>query len=172
MRAAKSSKQYAGLLLKKGMMAKADDLTIEEVVNKLSDGYFSHGYPIDREEAKANLGLAIEFVDGALWERIWDLYFSYFHEMFLRRDAEVPFYNFIETAETIKNLLDHMGIDVDEAIRGIEKKVDQESMHQVATDIVNTQESDIPETVDVSQEIFTEARTEEITKDDEESCSE
>jgi len=74
-KALKASKQYAESLLSKYML-KNDEEKIKMVTQKLTNGYFSHGYPIGRKEAR-EMGLAVTEVDGELWEVIWELYLMY-----------------------------------------------------------------------------------------------
>jgi hypothetical protein len=75
-KAIKASKQYAQQLLA-SYMFKDHPERIPEVTKALVEGYFSHGYPIGRREAKEELGLNIIEADGDLWKVIWELYSSY-----------------------------------------------------------------------------------------------
>lgn len=71
----KASWQYAETLLSRFMLK--DDLErVQSVTKALTEGYFSHGYPIGRREAK-ELGLKVTEADGELWEIIWELYLGY-----------------------------------------------------------------------------------------------
>lgn len=82
-KALKASRQYAEALLSRYMLH--DKIEQVPVVTKaLTEGYFSHGYPIGRHEAK-ELGLKVTEADGELWEVIWELYLGY-EELFQNED--------------------------------------------------------------------------------------
>ncbi len=71
----KASRQYAETLLSHYMLK--DSLAqIPMVTHALTEGYFSHGYPIGRREAK-ELGLKVTEAQGELWDVIWNLYLGY-----------------------------------------------------------------------------------------------
>jgi len=71
----KASRQYAEALLSRYMLK--DELDrVQNVSKALTEGYFSHGYPIGRREAK-ELGLKVTEAHGELWDVIWDLYLGY-----------------------------------------------------------------------------------------------
>lgn len=74
-KALKASKQYAESLLSKYML-KNDKEKIKAVTHNLTNGYFSHGYPIGRKEAK-EMGLCVTEASGELWDVIWELYLLY-----------------------------------------------------------------------------------------------
>jgi len=74
-KALKASRQYAGSLLSKYML-KNNREKIEAVTHNLTNGYFSHGYPIGRQEAR-EMGLQVTDASGELWEVIWELYLEY-----------------------------------------------------------------------------------------------
>lgn len=74
-KALKASKQYAESLLSKFML-RNDKARIREVTEALTNSYYSHGYPICRQEAK-DLGLTITEASGELWDVIWKLYLVY-----------------------------------------------------------------------------------------------
>lgn len=71
----KASRQYAETLLSRYML-KDDPERIQSVARALTEGYFSHGYPIGRREAK-DLGLKVTEAHGELWDVIWNLYLGY-----------------------------------------------------------------------------------------------
>ncbi|MGI5901010.1 MAG: SDH family Clp fold serine proteinase [Desulfitobacteriia bacterium] len=71
----KASKQYAESLLSKYMLKDKKE-KIGAVTHSLTNGYFSHGYPIGRQEAK-EMGLSVTEASGELWEIIWELYLLY-----------------------------------------------------------------------------------------------
>jgi len=83
-KALKASKQYAESLLSKYML-KTDKDKIKAVTHNLTNGYFSHGYPIGRQEAK-EMGLHVTEASGELWETIWELYLVY-QSMFSGEDC-------------------------------------------------------------------------------------
>lgn len=74
-KALKASRQYAESLLSKYML-KNDKEKVRSVTQNLTTGYFSHGYPIGRQEAK-EMGLCVTEASGELWEVIWELYLMY-----------------------------------------------------------------------------------------------
>jgi len=71
----KASRQYAETLLLNNML-KGDPERVLNVTHALTEGYFSHGYPIGRREAK-QLGLKVTEAHGELWDVIWNLYLGY-----------------------------------------------------------------------------------------------
>jgi len=79
----KASRQYAENLLSRYML-KNDPEQVQKVTNALTEGYFSHGYPIGRREAKT-LGLRVAEAHGELWDVIWKLYLSY-EELFKEKE--------------------------------------------------------------------------------------
>lgn len=74
-KALKASRQYAEALLSRYMLRDNPEL-VPVVTRVLTEGYFSHGYPIGRQEAK-QLGLRVFEADGELWDVIWELYLGY-----------------------------------------------------------------------------------------------
>lgn len=80
-KALKASHQYAEALLSRYMLKETPE-RVPNVTRALTEGYFSHGYPIGRREAK-ELGLKVTEADGELWDLIWSLYLGYeelFHQ--------------------------------------------------------------------------------------------
>lgn len=71
----KASRQYAETLLSNYMLKDSPELVLN-VAQALTEGYFSHGYPIGRREAK-ELGLKVTEAHGELWDVIWKLYLGY-----------------------------------------------------------------------------------------------
>ena len=82
---AKASRQYAETLLANYML-KDHPERVQKVTHALTEGYFSHGYPIGRGEAK-ELGLTVTEAQGELWDVIWQLYLGY-EELFRVKDEE------------------------------------------------------------------------------------
>ncbi|MDR3543650.1 MAG: peptidase [Desulfosporosinus sp.] len=81
----KASQQYAETLLSNYMLK--DDLgRVANVTQALTEGYYSHGYPIGRREAK-ELGLKVTDAHGELWDVIWKLYLGY-EELFKEEEEE------------------------------------------------------------------------------------
>lgn len=72
----KASYQYAEALLEKNMF-KDNKEKAKSVTRIMTEKYFSHGYCINRHEAKNELGLNVVQADGSLWEIIWALYLAY-----------------------------------------------------------------------------------------------
>jgi hypothetical protein len=79
----KASQQYAEMLLSRYML-KNDLERVPDVTRALTEGYFSHGYPIGRREAK-DLGLKVTEAHGELWDVIWQLYLGY-EELFKEKE--------------------------------------------------------------------------------------
>lgn len=71
----KASRQYAETLLSRYMLKNSPE-KVSIVTQALTEGYFSHGYPIGRREAK-ELGIKVTEADGELWDIIWNLYLGY-----------------------------------------------------------------------------------------------
>jgi hypothetical protein len=86
-RALKSSEQFAEALLSKYML-KADLSKAKAVAEKLSTGYWSHGYPIDSREAHDTLGLNAINADENLWQIMWQLHKLY--DAFIREAVPAP----------------------------------------------------------------------------------
>ena len=84
----KASKQYAETLLLRYML-KNDPERVPTVTQALTEGYFSHGYPIGRREAK-DLGLIVTEAHGELWDVIWKLYLGY-EELFREKEEEASY---------------------------------------------------------------------------------
>ncbi|MHB8075180.1 SDH family Clp fold serine proteinase [Desulfosporosinus fructosivorans] len=81
----KASQQYAETLLTRYMLK--DDLgRVPNVTRTLTEGYFSHGYPIGWREAK-DLGLKVTEAHGELWDVIWKLYLGY-EDLFKEKEKE------------------------------------------------------------------------------------
>jgi hypothetical protein len=75
-----ASRQYAELLLNEYMFKEKDDASQspEAVVDKLLNGYFSHGYPITKHEAKS-LGLKVVDESPDLSDTLLELFLEYDH---------------------------------------------------------------------------------------------
>ncbi len=71
----KASRQYAEALLSRYMLRESPE-RVPVVTQALTEGYFSHGYPIGRREAK-ELGLNVQEADEEMWDVIWQLYLGY-----------------------------------------------------------------------------------------------
>ena len=83
-RALKSSAQFAEALLSQYML-KGKPAKAHEVAEKLSTGYFSHGYPIDSAEARTALELNVVDAPVDLWQIMWQLHKLY--EALIRESA-------------------------------------------------------------------------------------
>jgi hypothetical protein len=81
----KASRQYAEILLSRYML-KDNPEHVPIVTQALIEGYFSHGYPIGRREAK-ELGLIVTEAHEELWDVIWKLYLGY-EELFKEKETE------------------------------------------------------------------------------------
>ena len=75
-----ASRQYAELLLNEYMFKEreADAQSMESLVDKLINGYYSHGYPIRKHEAKT-LGLNVVEESSALSDVLLELFLEYDH---------------------------------------------------------------------------------------------
>lgn len=82
----KASRQYAETLLSNYML-KDNAERVQNVTQALTEGYFSHGYPIGRREAK-ELGLKVTEANGELWDIIWKLYLGYEELFKIKEDEE------------------------------------------------------------------------------------
>ena len=92
----KASRQYAERLLSRYML-KDDPERVLKVTWALTEGYFSHGYPIGRREAK-DLGLKVTEAQGELWDVIWNLYLAY-EELFNEKEEQVEAVESYKTSE-------------------------------------------------------------------------
>jgi len=81
----KASRQYAETLLSRYMLKNAPE-QVSNVTHALTEGYFSHGYPIGRREAK-ELGIKVIEAQGELWDIIWNLYLGY-EKLFKEKENE------------------------------------------------------------------------------------
>ena len=81
----KASRQYAETLLTRYML-KNDVARVPIVTQALTEGYFSHGYPIGRYEAR-ELGLIVTEAQDELWDVIWNLYLGY-EDLFKAKEKE------------------------------------------------------------------------------------
>lgn len=75
-KAIRASEQYAQHLLRQYMF-KDDPEKASEVTRTMIDGYFSHGYSINRDEAETKLGLKIVRPSEDMWDLIWSLFLDY-----------------------------------------------------------------------------------------------
>lgn|GEM_PF-4264380 len=75
-----ASQQYAELLLNEYMFKEqdTDPHFVKTLVDKLINGYFSHGYPIMQNEAK-NLGLNVMEESPELSDTLFELFLEYDH---------------------------------------------------------------------------------------------
>lgn len=81
----KATRQYAESLLSSYMLKEHPE-RVQTVAQILTDGFFSHDYPIGRLEAQ-ELGLRVTKAEGELWEIIWNLYLGY-EALFREKDKE------------------------------------------------------------------------------------
>jgi hypothetical protein len=70
------------------------DQKVEEIVDKLTSKLYYHGHPINRKEAKEQIGLSnVIEPDDTLEKLIWDLYLDYEAEMLLNESFD-PIFEF------------------------------------------------------------------------------
>ncbi|MFB3889848.1 MAG: hypothetical protein ACE14S_10190 [Candidatus Bathyarchaeia archaeon] len=82
-RSRSQSKQLATKLLALHMDPKNDCHKIDEIVEKLTSRSYYHGHPINRKEAKEDLGLNVIHPPVKVEELMWKLYMEYEKEMLL-----------------------------------------------------------------------------------------
>lgn len=92
-KAIKASYQYAEALLENNMFKDRKEKA-KSATKIMTEKYFSHGYGINRKEAKDELGLEVIYADGDIWNIIWALYLAYDDYMQNQNYVSV-----IETAE-------------------------------------------------------------------------
>jgi len=87
-RSLSQSKMMAQKLLSLHMNRAKDQHSIDEIVDNLTSKLYYHGHPINRKEAKEQVGLKnIEYPELKLEKLIWDLYLEYEKEI----KSEEPF---------------------------------------------------------------------------------
>lgn len=84
------SRMMAKKLLELHMDKNKDGHRIKEIANNLNSKLYFHGHPINRKEAKDDLGLAVERTTPRLEKAMWDLYEAYETEMSLEKPFNVP----------------------------------------------------------------------------------
>src|SRR5205823_10098046 len=106
-RSLSQSRMMAGKLLALHMRKSEDEHKIEEIVDSLTSKLFFHGHPINRKEAKDQIGLS-NVIDppSALEKLMWDLYLQYEAEMKL----EEPFMQALEFITHIPNVSQQGGV--------------------------------------------------------------
>lgn len=117
----KIARQYAEKLLKNGVLKDKPNDFIQDIIDKLTEGYFSHGYVIDRVEAREELGLNVVDLDGDIWDAVWTLYRIYHLE---RTEDDALF---IETEESLRT-----GVNMDdyeEANKHLDELLSEENNH-------------------------------------------
>lgn len=87
-RSLSQSKMMAQKLLSLHMNRAKDQHTIDEIVDNLTSKLYYHGHPINRKEAKEQIGLrTVEYADIKVEKLMWDLYLEYEKEI----KSEEPF---------------------------------------------------------------------------------
>ena len=100
-RSLSQSRMMARKLLALHMSKTADEHAIEEIVDNLTSKLFYHGHPINRKEAKEQVGLkTVVDPPTKVEELMWDLYLEYESEMKL----EEPFNQVFEFLAQIPNV--------------------------------------------------------------------
>jgi len=87
-RSRSQSKQMATKLLQLHMDPKVECHKIEEIVEKLTSKSYYHGHPINRKEAKEELGLNIQPPNQKVENLMWQLYIEYEKEMRLNESFD------------------------------------------------------------------------------------
>lgn len=134
-RSVKMSKQYAQLLLEKGMLHGVEQSVLDKVVSKLSESYYSHGYAIDSQEAKDELLLNVVTHDDNLWDLIWNLFLTYYFEM----ERSKIFSSFIHTRMSLEREINQNADydseeDEEEILEEYESTISHESEEEGSTD--------------------------------------
>jgi hypothetical protein len=81
-RAAAQSRMLGEKLLRQRAANDLSDPELAEIVEELSSRLYFHGHPINRNEARDDLGLrSVESADPALERAMWDLYSAYDTDM-------------------------------------------------------------------------------------------
>jgi hypothetical protein len=87
-RSLSQSKMMAQKLLSLHMNRAKDQHSIDEIVDNLTSKLYYHGHPINRKEAKEQIGLKnVEYPEIKLEELMWNLYIDYEKEI----KSEEPF---------------------------------------------------------------------------------
>ncbi|MGD1146703.1 MAG: hypothetical protein ABR961_01985 [Thermoanaerobaculaceae bacterium] len=76
-RSHRQARMMARKLLETHMSAKDQQHEIDDIIDKLKSKLFYHGHPINRLEAKKDLGLKVVFAPEALEQVMWKLYLEY-----------------------------------------------------------------------------------------------
>lgn len=152
-RAVKVSKQYAKKLLSENMLAEQSEEEINKIVDVFAEGYYSHGFVIDKEEAK-KLCLNVLEPDEELWDVIWKLYIQYMDELSiyneeekkciyehlaLLRDKIDGLYQFLNNIDTTGNRSDYADCPVCETERinlTNEENESEENYNEESNDII------------------------------------
>ena len=72
------SRMIARKILKTHMVEEADDHKIGQIIENMASKLYFHGHPINRQEAKADLGLKVNVdLPTELQAAIWDLYLDF-----------------------------------------------------------------------------------------------
>jgi len=90
-------------------MLNDDEEKARDIVQQLSEGYYSHGYVIDRIEAR-DMGLSVKFIDDNYWDIIWQLYYTYHLEM-VNAVADEEIFRVVETTETLQKEIEDMELE-------------------------------------------------------------
>src|SRR6218665_2470160 len=87
-RSLSQSKMMVRKLLSLHMNRAKDQHAIDEIVDNLTSKLYYHGHPINRKEAKEQIGLEnVEYPENKLEEAMWNLYLEYEKEI----QSEEPF---------------------------------------------------------------------------------
>jgi hypothetical protein len=79
------------------------DQKVEEIVDNLTSKLYYHGHPINRKEAKNQIGLTnVKEPDSNLEKMIWDLYLDYESDMLLNEPL-VPDPEFVSSISTLSS---------------------------------------------------------------------
>lgn len=70
-------------------MGKSQEHDVEKLIDNLKSNLFFHGHPINRKEAKEDLGLKVEEPTTELEALMWDLYLEYEKDMKLKEPFNV-----------------------------------------------------------------------------------
>jgi hypothetical protein len=75
------SRMIARKLLRKHMLEEESEHEIDKLIENLKSNLYYHGHPINRNEAKEDLKIKVEFAEPDLEDLMWRLYLEYSNEL-------------------------------------------------------------------------------------------
>ena len=102
-RITQQGRMLAKKLLGLHMDRSSEEHQIDQIVEALSSRLYYHGHPINRREAKDDLGLKIIEPDGPTEDTIWELYGHYEEEMALA-EPFIQYQEFLDADPDLSNI--------------------------------------------------------------------